>query len=158
MAVSSLHACFCIADAPMASNLPKLRQEWNEIASVDALWAINSRSDRKHNKWDLDDFFDTGAEQVRTILNSCTASGLQVTYGDAVDFGCGVGRLTRHLAGTFRSVSGIDISEEMIARARSLNPSLNNVAFFANPHPDLRIIADASCDFLCSIFVLQHMP
>jgi len=143
---------------PTKTDLPKLREEWNEIASVDALWAISSRPDRKFNKWQLEEFFATGRDQVELVLNICEKVGRPPVRGSALDFGCGVGRLTRHLAETFASVSAVDISEEMIERARSLNSDLDNVQFTVNSRPDLSLLNQGTFDFACSIFVLQHMP
>jgi SAM-dependent methyltransferase len=40
----------------------------------------------------------------------------------AVDFGCGAGRSTRFLRGLGFDVVGVDISEQMIAKARALDP------------------------------------
>jgi SAM-dependent methyltransferase len=42
----------------------------------------------------------------------------------ALDLGCGPGRVTRFLHGRGLDVTGIDLSPEMIATARSLNPDL----------------------------------
>jgi SAM-dependent methyltransferase len=42
--------------------------------------------------------------------------------GSAVDFGCGAGRSTRFLRGLGFDVTGIDISESMIKKARELDP------------------------------------
>jgi len=40
----------------------------------------------------------------------------------ALDFGCGTGRSTRFLAGLGFEVVGVDISAEMVAKARALDP------------------------------------
>ncbi len=41
----------------------------------------------------------------------------------ALDFGCGAGRSTRFLRGLGYDVTGVDISEPMLARARELDPN-----------------------------------
>lgn len=48
--------------------------------------------------------------------------GKHVTSTHAIDFGCGAGRSTRFLARLGFSVVGVDISEEMIAKAKVLDP------------------------------------
>jgi SAM-dependent methyltransferase len=43
---------------------------------------------------------------------------------DAIDFACGTGRVTTCVAETFPTVEGIDVSDEMLARARERYPEI----------------------------------
>lgn len=79
----------------------------------------------------------------------------------AVDFGCGVGRLTIPMARVAEQVTGIDISETMLAEARRnceasgvRNASfVTSEAYFAGPITDGERI-----DFVHAFIVFQHMP
>jgi SAM-dependent methyltransferase len=79
----------------------------------------------------------------------------------AIDFGCGVGRLTIPLARACGHVTGVDISEAMLVEARRNcevhgigNASfLTSDAFLAHGAPDA-----ASFDFVHSYIVFQHIP
>ena len=73
----------------------------------------------------------------------------------ALDFGCGVGRLTRGLLGYFREAYGVDISENMIRKARELTPQCT---FQVNNSSDLAIFPDRAFDLVYSNRVLQHQP
>jgi 2-polyprenyl-3-methyl-5-hydroxy-6-metoxy-1,4-benzoquinol methylase len=53
-------------------------------------------------------------------------------HGRALDFGCGVGRLTQALATHYDKVDGVDISWEMINLARRHNQHGDRVKYFAN--------------------------
>jgi ubiquinone/menaquinone biosynthesis C-methylase UbiE len=75
----------------------------------------------------------------------------------ALDFGCGVGRLTRALAKHFGACYGVDISESMISRATRLNKSVPNCSFFVNSVPDLRRFSSDFFDLTYSNLVLQHL-
>jgi ubiquinone/menaquinone biosynthesis C-methylase UbiE len=78
------------------------------------------------------------------------------TNGAALDFGCGVGRLTQPLARRFTSCIGVDISQQMIQRAESLN-RYAQCRYVTNS--DTRLpFADASFVFVYSNIVLQHVP
>jgi len=76
--------------------------------------------------------------------------------GKALDFGCGVGRLTQALARRFASCVGVDISQEMIRKAGSLNQH-THCRYLVNTSTRLPF-ADASFSFIYSNIVLQHVP
>lgn len=75
--------------------------------------------------------------------------------GRAVDFGCGTGRSTRFLQALGYSVVGIDISAEMVARARA-----------RDPQGDYRVIEDGdfsalpkrAFDLVQSAFTFDNVP
>jgi ubiquinone/menaquinone biosynthesis C-methylase UbiE len=79
-------------------------------------------------------------------------------HGDsALDFGCGIGRLTFPLSRRFHEVVGIDASATMLAKARELHPPADNVRFVLNEFDDLRRFSDCSFDLVLSLLVLQHL-
>jgi SAM-dependent methyltransferase len=99
----------------------------------------------------------TGDAEIKTVLQHLEAIGLQPDpRGVALDFGCGVGRLTQSLARRFQSCVGIDISQEMITRANALN-HYGHCRYVVSTTPQLPF-ADESFSFLYSNIVLQHVP
>ncbi len=52
----------------MRKLLTDQRQEWDELASLDPLWAILSFRRRKFGRWDHDSFVATGQEEVERIV------------------------------------------------------------------------------------------
>jgi len=82
---------------------------------------------------------------------------LKIGHGRALDFGCGVGRLTRALANYFDEVSGVDISESMIRLAEKYNREISKCRFYLNQRDDLRFFGDDTFDFVYSSITLQHM-
>jgi 2-polyprenyl-3-methyl-5-hydroxy-6-metoxy-1,4-benzoquinol methylase len=75
----------------------------------------------------------------------------------ALDFGCGVGRLTEALASHFDRVCGVDISPAMIQHARNYKKS-GRSEYLLNETGDLRQFAGGRFDFVYSSITLQHMP
>jgi SAM-dependent methyltransferase len=100
-----------------------------------------------------DDFFRSGAERVDEFVAIASRSG-SVTFGTALDFGCGVGRLSMHLAGRFRQVICVDVSRPMLAEARRNLASKPNVTY---AHAD-ELASLARADFIISSLVFQHIP
>jgi len=77
---------------------------------------------------------------------------------DVLDFGCGVGRLTRSLAAHFGRCVGVDISAPMLAQAEELNRECDRCRFVLNATEDLRVFESASFDLVYTRYVLQHLP
>jgi len=138
--------------------LSRHKQEWEELAKVDPLWAILTSSDRLGGGWELTEFFATGEAEITEMLKAADDLGEPVRRERALDFGCGVGRLSRPLAERFRECVALDISEGMVKLARELNEDRPNCRFLVNAAPDLGQLETDSFDLVYSSLVLQHMP
>jgi len=68
-----------------------------------------------------------------------------------------VGRLTQALARYFSSVTGLDISSEMINLARNYNKFDKKIVYVCNERKDLLLFKNLEFDFIYSNIVLQHM-
>jgi SAM-dependent methyltransferase len=75
----------------------------------------------------------------------------------ALDFGCGIGRLTQALAGHFEQVYGVDISPKMIELARQHNRRGARCEYRCNPVTNLGEFETGSIDMIYSWITLQHM-
>src|ERR1035441_10012066 len=75
-----------------------------------------------------------------------------------LDFGCGVGRVTRALAGIFGEVHGVDISGEMVKLAQAQLSDLPNARVHQTSGRDLDVLGDLMFDFAFSFSVFQHVP
>ena len=106
--------------------------------------------------WDRQAFFETGVGEIEGALQRIREVG---PLGDqrALDFGCGLGRLTQPLASHFYRVDGVDISESMITRGRALNRMGERCVFHVNTRDDLALFPDCCFDFVYSSIVLQHI-
>lgn len=72
----------------------------------------------------------------------------------ALDIGCGVGSLHRHLGGLFDRLDGCDISAESIARAREDNPQVE----YRSYRPMRLPYEDAAFDVAFASCVVHHVP
>ena len=93
------------------------RQDWEHLAEIDPLWAVLTLRGRKGGRWDVDEFFATGEAEVGHVISIAETLGRPARAERALDFGCGVGRLTRALGARFESALGVDISAGMVDQA-----------------------------------------
>jgi ubiquinone/menaquinone biosynthesis C-methylase UbiE len=139
-------------------NLRGLRKHWDLFATSDPLWAILTNPDRKGSRWDVHEFFETGVREIEQSMQQVLALNPGLGKRRALDFGCGVGRLTQALARHFERVDGVDISASMIQQANAYNQHGSRCQYVVNQRSDLRIFPDQHFDFIYSSITLQHMP
>jgi SAM-dependent methyltransferase len=140
-----------------ATALARLGHQWNALGQGDALGAVLTRPSATAG-WDVADFFETGRADVERLMCAIASQAPGLMMRRALDFGCGVGRLTQPLANHFTDVQGVDVSESMIARARLENATPARCHFQVNRRPHLRRFKTGTFDLVYSRLVLQHMP
>jgi len=133
------------------------RKDWDELAAFNAEWAVLSEPETRFGHWDTERFFATGDEQIEKTMRVATELGLPKARRSVLDFGCGVGRLSRALGREFERYVGVDISSGMIARARELSGGEGNRSFVVNEAPDLSRFESGQFDMVVSFLVLQHI-
>lgn len=138
------------------THLERVERQWTSLGEKDPLWAILSIPDRKGGRWDQAAFFETGVLEIDDVLEKAGRVSA-IRFGTAVDFGCGVGRLSQALAGRFQHVIGIDVAESMIEGARKLNRFPEQCQYVHNAAADLSVFRDESVDFIYSSITLQHV-
>jgi SAM-dependent methyltransferase len=136
-------------------NPPRHTQGWNDLAGLDPMWAVLSEPGKRYGKWDEAEFFRTGKEEIDQLHRFLVTLGFTRDFASSLDFGCGLGRLTVALRQFSGEAIGVDISPDMIERARSINPTCQ---FIHNPYYDLRIFPAERFDLIYSRRVLQHQP
>ena len=134
------------------------RQAWDDWAQVDPLWAIMTDPAKLHGQWDLDEFFRTGQETIDAVMVEAHKLGLPAESHRAIDFGCGIGRLTRAISTHFDHTCGLDVAPTMIAEAQRLNSEIPGCEFAVQDGDDLARFANGAVDFVCCLLVLQHIP
>lgn len=137
--------------------LERMRRDWDARARENARHYVATAKD----DWTEEEFFRTGeinvADEVLTdMINIC--QGRDPAAMRVLEIGCGAGRLTRALSEIFGRVDGVDVSGEMIERARHALGSRPNIRFHQNNGVDLATFGGAEFDFSFSYIVFQHIP
>ena len=132
-------------------------QSWELLGKTDPLWAVLSKKEFKGGKWDVDEFFRTGGEEVKGVIEYVGRFNVPFARERALDFGCGVGRLTQALASYFREVYGVDCAASMIHEAERYNRHGQRCRYLLNTLDDLSIFPDNHFDFVYSAITLQHI-
>lgn len=138
--------------------LTRLREDWERLGESDAYWAVLSDPAKRGGKWDVEAFYASGEAEIDYVVSYADAVRPTLAHGDALDFGCGPGRLTYALGKHFSRAVGVDISAPMIALAQQRQGATSNCEFICNDRDDLSVLPDASFDFIYSRIVLQHIP
>jgi ubiquinone/menaquinone biosynthesis C-methylase UbiE len=134
-----------------------MEQDWDARAREAAEYYIATGN----REWNRDEFFEAGAVNVdNDILSDAKiiCQGKKLNRMRMVEIGCGIGRMTRAMAGLFGEVHAVDISAEMIALAKQNLSDLRNVFLYKNSGRDLQELPESSFDFAFSFIVFQHIP
>lgn len=150
--------CCAVYDLSGAGgDLRELQQSWDEFGRRDPLWAILTVPEKVNRKWKTREFFKTGEDEIRGVMRYVDALGVPLARRKALDFGCGVGRLTQALCRYFEQGCGVDIAPSMVELAARYNRHGDRCRYFVNPAGDLSLFRGDTFDFVYSNIVLQHM-
>jgi SAM-dependent methyltransferase len=139
--------------------LQRFGRYWNAVGRREPFDAIlTTDGGARGGQWEIESFFSTGRDDVARFMADLSRIVPSAGRGTALDFGCGVGRISRALADHFESVVGVDIASSMVARAQDLNNASPRCRFVANNAPHLKRFPAASFDVIYSRLVLQHVP
>ena len=138
-------------------NLRRLQKQWNALGETDPLWAIITLPEKRGGKWDPEELFAWGRDEVERLLAYVQGLGLEIRHEAALDFGCGVGRLTQALADHFDEVHGVDIALSMVRHAERFNRHGARCHYHLNAADDLRLFEPDRFDFVYTNVTLQHM-
>jgi ubiquinone/menaquinone biosynthesis C-methylase UbiE len=134
----------------------KSNTEWKQWGKDDPLWGVASWANKQKDgasPWTEEEFYSLGASDWQDFLHQWQQYGLN--NQSCLEIGCGAGRITKQLALSFDHVYAVDVSEEMISRARqaigSTNVQFSVIDGLHLPQEDSLVQA------IFSTHVLQHL-
>jgi len=151
-----------VSDNDLARMFSRIEAGFNTLGNTEPYWAVltNDRFRMKHLEASKAQFFERGKGDLAVLHSFAARARINLkSFDTCFELGCGVGRVTFHLAGLFGQVIGWDISEAMIMEAKAnavafdcTNVTLKTVRSFA----EFDELDDFDCFF--SRIVLQHNP
>jgi 2-polyprenyl-3-methyl-5-hydroxy-6-metoxy-1,4-benzoquinol methylase len=128
-------------------------KDWQQIGDTQPFWGVLTVPEYRNDNLtpeSVETFYASGVEHVgwlSALVERHSGQPLRATR--ALDFGCGVGRLTHAMSAVSDAVIGLDISEGMLNKARARKTP--GVQF-------LSALTDERFDWLHSYIVFQHIP
>jgi ubiquinone/menaquinone biosynthesis C-methylase UbiE len=137
--------------------LERMKVDWDQRARENARHFVDtSRTD-----WTDQTFFASGEQAIAEDILTDTTNiyqGKDPAQMRVLEIGCGAGRLTRALSNIFGEIHAVDVSGEMVARARAALQDRPKVTFYQNNGCDLTVVPPLVFDFAYSSHVFQHIP
>lgn len=139
-----------------SGHVKQMRDLWNSLNRKSTFGFISHL--QPGQEWNRSEFHVTGIRFVDRMCERFADYGaLELNRASILEIGCGVGRFLKPLACRFKSVSGVDISKEMLRTAKEYCACLPNVTFQNNNGKDLSLFPDSSFDYCVSAGVFQHI-
>jgi SAM-dependent methyltransferase len=132
-----------------------MRADWNRRAAEDAFYHVAFERRMQSPDEFLANGIHTAALFERELIYLPPADPASRR---ALEVGCGPGRLMRPMSRHFGEIHGVDISDEMLKRAREVLRDIPYAQVHLTPESDLRMFANDWFDFVYSYAVFQHIP
>lgn len=143
-----------------------LEKSWKHMGENDPFYSVITNNQFKSENVSeevLENFyFGTGSKQLCDFVNEQLKALKGKSLEDfkelrGLDFGCGVGRNSIHLAPYFKELVGLDISEGVLLKAREIcqKQNIKNIDFYKSND---QITTFGKFDFIFSVITLQHIP
>jgi 2-polyprenyl-3-methyl-5-hydroxy-6-metoxy-1,4-benzoquinol methylase len=131
-------------------DLKELQRNWHAFGEIDPFGAILTKPSKVGGKWKRTEFFREGARGIAEVMDYIHSLQLEsgLKRGEALDFCCGVGRLTQALCAYSERCSGVDIAPSMIQLANRYNQFEARCQHYLNEVNNLALFEDGRFDLI----------
>jgi SAM-dependent methyltransferase len=136
-----------------------VKANWIQLGKSDPYWSVVSQPQFKGMQSSNKSFYESGEYNAKVFISKIKKNYVgDLRNKTCIDFGCGVGRVSKFLAPYFHRLDCIDISKSHLDIARSfLTQTETNINFLELDNYDIDNKIE-NIDFLYSILTLQHNP
>ena len=78
-------------------SLSDAEREWDDLGELGAFWATTTDPEQKFGRGDIEKYLATGEVEIESVMTAAGLLGHPAGRSTELDFGCGLGRLTRAL-------------------------------------------------------------
>lgn len=139
-----------------------IKNSWQYLGKTEPYWSVLTEDKYKQSNLQSSKeiFYDTGRHDVSRFLLTLARNGIDHTsYQSCLEYGCGLGRVTRWLAERFDVVYGYDISQAHLQGAKDYLSSKQITNVTLGHITNIKDILNLpQVDSVYSILVLQHNP
>ena len=140
-----------------------VQDTWQYLGEVEPHWSVISADNLKQTNLEdatINNFYESGKHDVARFINTLERNGVDTSsFKLCLEYGCGLGRVTRWLAERFEEVIGCDISQSHLQYAKNYlsDEGIRNVTLrHLNTIEGIEDLLPV--DVVYSIIVLQHNP
>jgi SAM-dependent methyltransferase len=143
----------------LAELMASTKTAWSGLGETDVFWSVLTEDEYRKEAFDetaRKAFYGSGEAEFADFAAACRRNGVAIDPGATVlELGCGVGRISEHLARRFQHYIGVDISPShlRIAGEHLSSLGLENVELLALED---FLKQPPSFDILYTILTLQH--
>lgn len=139
-----------------------VQESWTRLGTDEPYWSVLVAPEyrRESIEQTRDEFYASGEYDLARLSGFAGRCGIDLSsFRTCFELGCGVGRITRWLAGQFEHVQAADISAAHLALARDMlaQTQVNNVSLIHVTGLE-RLHEIRDYDVFFSVIVLQHNP
>jgi len=154
------HVDYDVTADQLRACFDRVRREWTLLGEKEPYWSVSSQDRHRVANFDeraKDEFFASGRDTVLQLQNCLSRTGRKLPKGLCLEFGCGTGRVTKHLAELFDLIIGVDVSAGnlKLAAENMESAGISNVSFKLLQSPE-ELMSLPEYDFLFSTIVFQH--
>ena len=157
-----MHVQIEMNDSERARMMQHLVHTWEQLGNDEPFWSVLSTGEFRRDVFaeHAEDFYRSGSNDLSAMDSALRRAGCTPTPGRCLEFGCGVGRVTIHLANRFEEVVGFDISAShlRLAQERIDQLGMGDRIALKRAGNDIDLRSLGMFDFVFSVIVLQHNP
>lgn len=142
--------------------ISRIKEVWSDYGINEPYWSVLAEEKFYKNSFNehQEEFYSSGLDSIKLLADSLARNKIFIeNFSTCLEFGCGTGRVTCHLANQFKKVIACDISfpHLQIAEKYTKNLGIDNIVFHNTLSPT-DILELPKVDVIISIIVLQHNP
>ena len=151
-----------ISDEILLKMFMRIKSEWEKLGQIDPYWSTITQPQYHLDQFEANrqQFYDSGKHITDLYLAALRRNNINPSLiQTCLEFGCGVGRVTQHLASITPKIIAVDISVGLIqiAKEQIIKEGIENVEFITLSDPR-NLFQLPNIDAILSVITLQHNP